>query len=93
MNIFSAINIYPGKWNVKETRSFTEEEIAAVKSAKVVESQYGNSVCFFMHSGASAFIPLSNSSTLQPGASVDVKNIQLITLGREGDDDIYRVEA
>ena len=40
MNIFNAIKVYAGKWQVKNTRNFTQEEIDAVQSASVVDSQY-----------------------------------------------------
>lgn len=51
MNIFSKLQVYAGKWNLKASRSFEAEEIAAVNKAEVVASQYGNSVCFFMKAG------------------------------------------
>lgn len=93
MNIFSALRVYAGKWAVKATRSFSQEEIDAVDHASVVDSQYGNSVCFFMKSGGQTFIPLSTNSSLALGDDVDLSNAKLLTLGREGDADIYRVEA
>ena len=51
MNIFSSLKVYAGKWEVKSTRDFTEEEIKAVVQAVVVPSQYGNSVQFTMVGG------------------------------------------
>lgn len=93
MNIFSAINIYQGAWSEKARRPFSEEEIKQVKSATVVDSQYGSSVCFLMTSGGKAYIPLSNTSNLKVGDDVDLSSAELLTLGREGDADIYRVQA
>lgn len=93
MNVFSALRIYAGKWGVKSSRSFTAEEIAAVSSASVVDSQYGMSVCFMMKSGGQTFIPLSNTSSKSIGDTVDLTTAKLLTLGREGEADIYRVEA
>lgn len=92
MNIFSSLRVYAGKWAVKASRAFSQEEIDAVDSASVVDSQYGMSVCFFMKSGGNTFIPLSNNSTAQVGDSVNLANAKLLTLGREGDDDIFRIE-
>lgn len=91
MNIFNAIRVYAGKWQVKNTRNFTQEEIDAVKSASVVDSQYGLSVCFILWSGGQSYIPLDQNSTKSVGDSVDLSKAQLITLGREGDNDIMRV--
>lgn len=93
MNIFSSLRVYAGKWAVKASRAFTAEEIAAVDKATVVDSQYGSSVCFFMKSGGQTFIPLSNTSSLSIGDTVNLASAKLLTLGREGEADIYRVEA
>ena len=92
MNIFSSLRVYAGKWAVSNSRSFAQEEIDAVDHATVVDSQYGNSVCFFMKSGGQTFIPLSTNSTLGVGDSVDLTKAKLLQLHREGDADIYRVE-
>lgn len=93
MNIFSTLRTYAGKWVVKSSRAFSAEEKAAVLSAVVVASQYGNSVCFHMNGGGQTFIPLSQNSSLGVGESVDLNKAQLLTLGRDGDTDIVRVEA
>lgn len=91
MNIFSKLTVYAGKWAVKASRVFNEEEIAAVTKAEVVSSDYGNSVCFFMESGGKTFIPLSQDSDLGVGEVVDLKKAKLLTLEKQGESDIYRV--
>lgn len=93
MNIFSSLKVYAGKWQVVNTRGFSSDEISAVDHAAVVDSQYGNSVCFFMKSGGQTFIPLSTNSALGLGDDVDLTKAKLLTLHREGEADIYRVEA
>lgn len=93
MNIFNAIKVYAGKWQVKNTRNFTQEEIDAVQSASVVDSQYGLSVCFILRSGGQSYIPLDQNSTKSVGDSIDLSKAQLITLSREGDSDIMRVSC
>lgn len=92
-NIFSSLRVYAGKWNLKSSRAFSPEEIAAVSSAVVVASQYGNSVCFTMVGGGQTFIPLSNSSSKGVGESIDLASAKLLTLGKDGEADIFRVEA
>ena len=92
-NIFSSLRVYASKWNLKSSRAFSPEEIAAVASAVVVASQYGNSVCFTMVGGGQTFIPLSNSSSKTVGESIDVASAKLLTLGKDGEADIFRVEA
>lgn len=94
MNIFSGLTTYGGSWNVVEskTRGFSSEEINAVANAEVVSSEYGNSVCFFMKSGGQTYIPLSRNSTLSVGDSVDLSKAKILTLHRDGNDDITRIE-
>jgi hypothetical protein len=91
MNIFTSLRIYAGKWSEKEARVFAPEEIAAVDKAEVVESQYGFSVCFFMKAGGQSYIPLDQNSTLGIGDIVDLTKAQLVTLQKQGEEDIYRV--
>ena len=90
MIIFSTLRVYAGKWSVKSSRNFNEEEIAAVKSATVVPSQYGNSVCFMMVGGGQTYIPLANDATVGVGESIDLTKAKLLTLGKEGESDINR---
>lgn len=93
MNIFDSLQNYGGKWNVVASRAFAPEEQAAVKSASVVVSDYGKSVCFLMVAGGNTYIPLSNTSNLEVGDPVDIKSAKLLTLHRDGNKDINRVEA
>ena len=93
MNIFSALRVYAGKWNEKDVREFTPEEITAVEKAEVVESQYGFSVCFIMKSGGMTYIPLDQNSNFSIGDIIDLTKAQLVTLQRPGENDIYRVRA
>lgn len=85
------MKVYAGKWEVKSTREFTEEEIEAVIQAVVVPSQYGNSVQFTMAGGGLTYIPLDQNSTLGPGELVDLTEAKLVTLCKSGENDIYRV--
>lgn len=91
MNIFSTLRTYAGKWGVKSSRAFTQEEIQAVESATVVPSQYGNSVCFMMVGGGQTYIPLANDATVGVGESIDLTKAKLLTLEKGGELDINRV--
>lgn len=92
MNIFAGLRVYAGKWAVKDSRKFTEEEIQAVRQAVVVPSTYGLSVCFFMKNGGQTYIPLSNTSSKGSGEIINLGDAKLVTLGKEGESDIYRVD-
>ncbi len=91
MNIFNSLQVYAGKWSVKSTRAFDKEEIAAVKQAVVVPSQYGNSVMFTMVAGGQTYIPLSSDATAGVGEIIDLNKAQLLTLSKDGESDIVRV--
>lgn len=93
MNIFAGLQVYGGKWNVTSERTFDAEEIAAVQKAEVVASEYGNSVCFFMKGGGQTYIPLSNQSSLGVGDTVDLAKAKILTLHRDGNADITRIDA
>lgn len=93
MNIFAGLQVYGGSWNVINTRSFDAEEIAAVSKAQVVSSEYGKSVCFFMKGGGQTYIPLSNQSSLEVGDDVDLTAAKVLTLHRDGNENINRIDA
>lgn len=93
MNIFNSLRKYAGKWAVVNSRNFSDEEKTMITSARVVPSQYGNSVCFTMVGGGQTFIPLSQNSSKGVGESIDLNNAKLLTLAKDGEANIYRVEA
>ena len=43
--------VYAGSWNLDSTENLSQEELNAFEKATVVDSQYGLSCCFLMHSG------------------------------------------
>lgn len=91
-NIFASLRTYAGKWAEKSRRAFSAEEVNAVSDAVVVNSNYGLSVCFMMKSGGQTFIPLSTNSTKGVGEVVDLNEASLVTLEKQGEADIVRVE-
>ena len=93
MNIFSSLRVYAGKWSETARRVFSQDEINAVESATVVESQFGNSVCFMMKSGGMTYIPLDQNSSKAAGDTIDLSKAELLTLSKQGEADIYRVSC
>lgn len=91
MNIFSTLKVYATKWQVINKRFFDKEEIDCVQEAKVVSSKCGLSVRFLMKVGTQTFIPLDQNSKLSEGDIVNLNKAEIITLHRDGDDDIHRV--
>lgn len=89
-----------GKWEVtdKELLSkFDKEGFKNIQKAEVTEKAqtWGTSVavCLFMKNGGTKYIPLSTESSLEVGDEVDLKSIEVLTLSKDGEDDIYRADG
>lgn len=93
MNLFSNLRVYGGKWAVKSSRKFTQDELALVTKAQVVESQYGNSCCFFMANGTTMYVPMSNDAKSEVGDIIDLKEAEIVTLEKVGEKDIQRIRG
>jgi len=93
-NVFGgSLQVYGENWQKVNERAFNADEIAAVRSNSVVNSQYGKSVCFFLKGGGQSYIPVSKQGADPAlGSSIDLTTAKLVTLHREGDGDILRVE-
>ena len=92
MNIFNSLKTYAGKWNPVPEEVCDQASIDAVSRAEVVESQYGYSVAFYLKAGGTKYLPLDKNSSLSPGDPVDLTKATIITLHREGDEDIYKLK-
>lgn len=90
-NIFSILKQYASKWQEKEARPFTEAEINSVVDNEIVESDYGNSVCFMLVNGSKAYIPCDRNCTKGVGEKIDLHKAIFKTLCKPGEKDIYRV--
>lgn len=93
MGFLDKLRTYAGSWNETSRDKLSKTEVAQVKSVEVVEGQYGLSICFIMKTGGKKFMPLSRDSQLEEGDSVDIKSVEIITLERDGEDDIYRADG
>lgn len=92
-NLFSGLTIYAQKWEVKDEVALDAEDKAKFTSAKVVSSDFGKSVCFFLKGGGQHYIPMSNQGEqLAVGDSVNLDAISIQILGRPGDKDIMRAK-
>ena len=93
MNLFSSLRVYGGKWAEKASRKFTQDELALVNKAKVVESQYGNSCCFFMANGTTMYVPMSTDSKSGVGDIINLNEAEIVTLEKAGEKDIQRIRG
>lgn len=85
VNVFLTLTQY-GKWEVVDTRKFSDEEKGMVTKAEVVDSEYGNSCCFHLKNGSRTFIPMSNDAKSQLGDIVNMNEAEVITLRKDGED-------
>ena len=93
MNLFSSLRVYGGKWVEKASRKFTQDELALVTKAQVVESQYGNSCCFFMANGTTMYVPMSTDAKSGVGDIVNLNEAEIVTLEKAGEKDIQRIRG
>lgn len=93
MNLFSNLKVYDGKWSEKSSRKFTQEELALVDKAQVVESQYGSSCCFFMKNSTTMYVPMSQDAKSEVGDMVDLSSAEIVTLEKQGEKDIQRIRG
>lgn len=91
ISIFSGLQKYADRFQIKDSRDFSAEELAAVKEARVVASEFGLSVCFFMHEGCQMYIPVARDSVCSVGDTVDLSAAKILTLSRDGSADINRI--
>lgn len=97
MNIFETLRVY-GSWTVTAVRKFTAAEKAVIKDAIVTDHTFEDgrtvrSVCFMTKSGNKQFITLSNDSIASVGEVVDMESCELLTLSKQGENDIIRVRV
>lgn len=97
MGIFDSLKRYPGSWNVASRTDAKVElgsNLDSLLSCEVVPSEYHISVKFTFKGGYSQYIPVSSEDvTLEIGIPVDVENLVILKLEREGDDPIFRVAS
>ena len=93
MNLLYNLKVHDGKWSEKSSRHFTQEELALVEKAQVVESQYGSSCCFFMKNGTTMYVPMSQDAKSGVGDMVDLSSAEIVTLEKQGEKDIQRIRG
>lgn len=93
INLFSNRKIYGGKWSVKSSRKFTEEEKSLVLKAQVVDSQYGSSCCFLMKNGTSVYIPMASDAVSSVGDVINLDTADIVTLEKPGEANIERIRG
>ena len=91
MGFLSKLTVYAQSWKEESREKLPASDIKAIDKAEVVNSEFGLSACFFLKSGGRSYIPLSRDVEAEVGDVIPLNKAQVITLSREGDDDIFRL--
>lgn len=91
MSIFAGCKSYEGIWEVSSVDTIPQDDLNAIQSAHVVNSQYGLSVCFIMKAGNVFYKPLDQNSVASAGDAVDLSKAKVVTLSKQGEADIQRI--
>lgn len=92
MSLFSNVKIYAGGWSIKSKDKLGESEFNSIKNAVTVSSEYGVSACFFLKKGGQFYVPMSKDSNVGIGEVLDLNKITVLTLEKDGEADIQRID-
>ena len=98
-NIFANLRVYgAGQWKQKSSRKLNDTEKSQIVSAEVTQSDFENgpalSVCFTMVSGGKVYMPTHKDYMKHPvGTKLNVDDLSIVTLGKQGEADITRVNC
>ena len=92
MGLLDGLRVFASSWEVTSTDKLSAADIKSVEKAEVVSSTYGLSACFFMKSGGRKYMPLSRDVEAEEGDEIDLKSAKVLTLSKDGEDDIMRLE-
>lgn len=97
MGFLDSRRTYAGNWAVTAREKLDKDDVKAISRIEVVEKEqdWGTSIsmCFFMKAGGKKFVSLSRDSELEVGDSVDPKSVEVLTLERDGEEPIFKVDG
>lgn len=92
-SFLDSLRSYAGKWSVKSSAKLSADESAQIRSITVQTSDYGLSACLMMNTGARKYVPVSRDSALAEGDTVVKESVRIITLEKDGETDIIRLDG
>ena len=102
-SFLDSLREFGGSWEETNRVKLTAEERASLSKAVVVmspgchndEYDFDGSlqVKLYKKNGKVSFAPLSKLSELEEGDEINLKTLEIITLSREGDEDIFKVDG
>lgn len=94
MNVFqSNLQTYGEKWKVTKTDVITAEDVKALRSYDVVDTEYGRCVLLMYVTGGQSYAKISEQGHMpQVGEKIDLVGKKFLTLSRTGEKDCYKIE-
>lgn len=93
-NIFSTLKKYEQSWKEVNNQKFDEDDLKMIISGKVVEGDYGLSAQLNLADGGCYYISLDEiNSTAKLGDDIDLAKCHIVTLAKEGHDNIIRIRC
>ena len=92
-SFLESLRTYAGQWSVKSSAKLSADEAAQIRSITVQASDFGLSACLLMYGGGRKYVPVSRDSALAEGDVVNKNSVQVITLEKEGEADIIRLDG
>ena len=92
LNLLGKVYGEANPWSVKSEVALGADDIAAIKSGVVTEGKFGKTVCLTLVSGGTQYANLGRDSKLEIGEEFPIAGSKIITLSREGDADIIRIQ-
>jgi len=92
MSIFDKLKKGYSNWAVKSVEKMSDEDLNEVISIKVFTGEYGKSCLLMLKSGTTRWLNFDRDSVDRDVVTKeDLARADIIALGRDGDEDIYRV--
>lgn len=92
MGLLDGLRIYASSWEVTSTDKLSASDIKSIEKAEVTSGTHGLSACFFLKAGGRRYMPLSRDVEAEEGDIIDLHDVKVLTLSKDGEDDIMRLE-
>jgi len=94
MSIFTDLKVYDvTPWTLTGSAKLSKADAKLIAEATVVESEFGLSAKVLLVKGGYKYIPISRDSVLAEGDDIEPSSIVLLTLEKEGQPNITRLDV
>ena len=92
-SFLSSLQEYGGAYQVAKQAKLSNEDLASLSKITVVNSDFGESMCFHTLAGTMKFVPLDKDSKLTAGQTVDPQSVTIKQLEKPGFSSILRADG